>query len=194
MGHSDVVLANRGSKRVTGDIRDQMVRLLPRLRRFAYSLTRNADQGDDLAQETCVRALSRIDQWQAGTSLDSWMFRIAQNIWLDQIRAAKTRGVSVELDGATELSGSDGRDVVEQRLMMKEVAAGMEALPPDQRVLLALVCIDGHSYKQAAEVLNVPIGTVMSRLARARRALHAALEGTPQQQQQTSGGRNVRVV
>lgn len=180
---------------MTGDIRDQMVRLLPRLRRFAYSLTRNADQGDDLAQETCVRALSRIDQWQAGTSLDSWMFRIAQNIWLDQLRAAKSRGVAVDIDGVEELVGSDGRTVVDSRLTMQEVAAGMESLPPDQRVLLALVCIDGHSYKQAAEVLNVPIGTVMSRLARARRTLHAALEGTPRRgQQHTAGGRNVRIV
>lgn len=180
---------------MTDEIRDQMVRLLPRLRRFAYSLTRNADQGDDLAQETCVRALTRIDQWQPGTSLDSWMFRIAQNLWLDQLRSAKTRGVSVEIDSAAEISGSDGRDVVEQRLTMQEVSAGMQSLPPEQQVLIALVCIDGHSYKEAAEVLDLPIGTVMSRLARARRTLHEIIEGTlVRGPKAAGGGRNVRFV
>jgi RNA polymerase sigma-70 factor (ECF subfamily) len=172
-----------------------MVRLLPRLRRFAYSLTRNADQGDDLAQETCVRALSRIDQWQPGTSLDSWMFRIAQNLWLDQLRAAKTRGTAIDLDAAGEISGSDGRDVTDSRLTMRDVAAGMSALAPEQQVLVALVCIDGHSYKEAAEVLDLPIGTVMSRLARARRTLHDVIEGKiVKGSHNLSGVRNVRLV
>jgi RNA polymerase sigma-70 factor (ECF subfamily) len=172
-----------------------MVRLLPRLRRFAYSLTRNADQGDDLAQETCVRALSRIDQWQPGTSLDSWMFRIAQNLWLDQLRSAKTRGTSVDIDDVGDISGPDGRDVVDSRLTMKDVAAGMATLAPEQQVLVALVCIDGHSYKEAAEVLDLPIGTVMSRLARARRTLHDVIEGKlVHGGQKHAGGRNVRLV
>ncbi len=161
------------------DIRAGMVELLPRLRRFAYSLTGSRDQADDLVQETCARALSRGDQYQAGTRLDSWMFRIAQNIWLDKCRSNASRGESVELESQLDVSGSDGRDVTESRLTLEAVTAGIERLPPDQRVLVGLVCIEGLSYKEAASVLEVPIGTVMSRLARARKALHDALFAEP---------------
>jgi RNA polymerase sigma-70 factor (ECF subfamily) len=99
------------------------------------------------------------------------MFRIAQNIWLDQRRAHKVRGDSVDLDQAYDIAGSDGREVAENRLTLQEVSKGIAVLPGDQQVLIALVCVDGLSYKEAAEVLDIPIGTVMSRLARARRAL-----------------------
>jgi len=145
------------------------------LRRFAVALTGDLDQADDLVQETCARALTRMDQWQEGTRLDSWMYRIAQNLWLDQVRAKKVRGVHMQLD--EQLSGPDGRAVVESHLSLAAVSAAMAKLPPDQRLLVALVCIDGVSYKEAAEITDVPIGTVMSRLARARRELHAYLEG-----------------
>jgi RNA polymerase sigma-70 factor, ECF subfamily len=159
---------------VVDDFRSRLIDLIPRLRRFAAALTGDLDQADDLVQDTCARALSRRDQWQDGTRLDSWMYRIAQNLWLDQMRAKKTRGTHVEAD---DISGTDGRTVVENRLSLAAVSAAMAKLPEDQRLLVALVCIDGVSYKQAAEITGVPIGTVMSRLARARRQLHAALEG-----------------
>ena len=162
---------------MTDEIRSRMVELLPRLRRFAVALTGDIDQGDDLVQETCMRALSRVDQWQPGTRLDSWMYRIAQNLWLDRMRARKVRGVQVDVEAAEALSGPNGRDVVESRLTLQAVNAAMAYLPEDQRVLIALVCIDGLSYKEAAELTQTPIGTVMSRLARARRELHARLEG-----------------
>jgi RNA polymerase sigma-70 factor (ECF subfamily) len=135
------------------------------------------DQADDLVQETCARALSRIEQWQEGTRLDSWMYRIAQNLWFDRTRARKVRGEQVTVDAAETLAGADGRDVVESRLTLDAVNAAMAHLPDEQRVLIALVCIDGLSYKEAADVTQTPIGTVMSRLARARRELHARLEG-----------------
>lgn len=165
-------------KDVTEDIRKRMVDFLPRLRRFACSLTKDLDHGDDLVQETCTRALQRLDQWEPGTSLESWMFRIAQNIWFDRSRAVKSRGQVVEIDEISDLSGEDGRRVTENSLVLKSVLEGMSRLPPEQQVLLSLVCIEGLSYKEAAHTLNVPIGTVMSRLARARRALHDNLEGT----------------
>jgi RNA polymerase sigma-70 factor, ECF subfamily len=164
---------------VTDEIRNRMVELLPRLRRFAVALTGDIDQGDDLVQETCLRALSRVDQWQPGTRLDSWMYRIAQNLWFDRMRARKVRGVQVDIEAAEALAGPNGRNVVESRLALAAVNAAMAHLPEDQRVLIALVCIDGLSYKEAAEVTQTPIGTVMSRLARARRELHARLEGEP---------------
>jgi RNA polymerase sigma-70 factor (ECF subfamily) len=100
------------------------------------------------------------------------MFRIAQNIWLDQRRAHKVRGDAVDIDEAYDVAGEDGREVAENRLTLKEVSKGVAGLPSDQQVLIALVCVDGLSYKEASEVLDIPIGTVMSRLARARRALY----------------------
>jgi RNA polymerase sigma-70 factor (ECF subfamily) len=184
----------RGGRRVTDEIRTRMVEILPRLRRFAVALTGDLDQGDDLVQETCMRALSRVEQWQPGTRLDSWMYRIAQNLWLDRMRAKKVRGVQVDIEAAEALAGPNGRQVVESRLTLQAVGAAMAHLPDDQRTLIALVCIDGLSYKEAAEVTQTPIGTVMSRLARARRELHARLEGqkrdTPLRPQTPKQGRN----
>jgi len=160
---------------VSEDIRTRMVALLPRLRRFACALTGDPEQGDDLVQETCLRALSRVEQWQPGTRLDSWMYRIAQNIWYDRVRASRVRGETVDIDAVETLAGTDGRDVAESRLTLQAVSAAMVRLPPDQRALVALVCVEGFSYKEAADIADIPIGTVMSRLARARRALHDML-------------------
>jgi RNA polymerase sigma-70 factor (ECF subfamily) len=160
---------------VSDEIRDRMVAVLPRLRRFAHALTGNSEQADDLVQDACLRALSRIDLWQPGTRLDSWMYRIAQNIWLDRLRANKVRGETLDLDATEGIAGSDGRVVTESELTLQAVAAAMDRLPPEQRATVALVCIEGASYKEAAEISGVPVGTVMSRLARARRALNAIL-------------------
>lgn len=160
---------------MTENIRSQMIEFLPRLRRFAYALTRNLELADDLVQDTCERALARADQWQPGTRLDSWMYRIAQNIWFDAGRAAKVRGEQAELDDIAEIAGCDGRDVTENRLTLASVFSTIEKLPRDQQVLVALVCVDGLSYKEAAESLHLPIGTVMSRLSRARQTIATAL-------------------
>lgn len=100
------------------------------------------------------------------------MFRIAQNLWLDRMRAQKVRGEPVDPDTMPEIVGADGRDLTESRLTLEAVKDGIARLPPDQQILIALVCVDGLSYKQTAEIVDVPIGTVMSRLARARRSLH----------------------
>ena len=172
---------------MTEDIRSRMIEFLPRLRRFAYALTRNLDSADDLVQDTCERALARADQWEPGTRLESWMYRIAQNLWFDQGRAAKVRGVPADLDAIAELSGSDGRTVTENRLTLASVFETMAGLPRDQQVLVALVCIDGLSYKEAAENLDLPIGTVMSRLARARQAIAEAMSERPVGRQKVIG-------
>ena len=179
---------------MTDQIRAEMIRLLPRLRRFAHALTGARDQGDDLVQETCVRALTHIDQWVPGTRLDSWMFRIAQNIWRDSGRAQKVRGEKVDLEAAYDVAGSDGRQVAESRMTLEAVGEGMKLLPADQRVLIALVCIDGLSYKETAAIVDAPIGTVMSRLARARRTLHEYLHREVELQPKSEGrhGRDPR--
>ena len=153
-----------------------MAALVPRLRRFAYGLTGSIDAGDDLVQSTCERALSRLHLWQPGTRLDSWMYRIMQNLWIDDLRAGRRREIATESETFDSMVGGDAEREVEVRLDLAAVRRHIAGLPPDQRAVLVLVSVDGLSYKEAAAVLEVPIGTVMSRLARARLALARALE------------------
>jgi RNA polymerase sigma-70 factor, ECF subfamily len=149
----------------------ELVDLLPRLRRFAMSLTGRADEADDLVQAACERALKAQDQYEAGTRLDAWLFRIVRNLWIDQIRKRKSEGVREDIDEMPEVSGEDGRQVATTRLTARDVGAALARLPVEQREVIRLVCIEEASYKDAAEQLGVPIGTVMSRLSRARLAL-----------------------
>jgi RNA polymerase sigma-70 factor (ECF subfamily) len=157
-----------GENGPTQDFREQLVQHLPRLRRFAMSLTRDNDACNDLVQETCLRALAKSELWEAGTRLDSWLFRMAQNLWFDRIRARRRAGEAVDVEEIAELPGDDGRDVMENKLELEAVMRAMARLKPDHQVIIALVCIDGLSYREVAEVLSIPIGTVMSRLNRAR--------------------------
>ena len=160
---------------MTEDIRARMVELLPRLRRFAFLLSGDMDRAEDLTQEACARALAHADQWTKGTRLDSWMYRIAQNIWYDRLRASKVRGIVVEIDDALDVVGDDGRRVVEGRLLLDQAIRCMGELTADQQLLITMVCVDNMSYREAADVFGVPVGTVMSRLARARKALHLSM-------------------
>ncbi len=160
-------------------VREEMIASLPRLRRFCLALTRSAEAGDDLAQSTVERALDRIDQWQRGSRLDSWMFRIAQNIFIDEVRAIKRRGTQVDVDALEQVIGDDGRRITEDRSELERARQAIAALPDDQRALVALVIIDGQSYKDAAAILDIPIGTVMSRIARARQSIDEFVHGRP---------------
>ena len=154
---------------------DQLIAVLPRLRRFARGLTRGAVEADDLVQAACERALARRHQFQEGTQFDSWMFRIVQTIWIDQIRSREVR--KEDANSAEDRLGSDEPvRRVEARLALAEVRRAVEHLSPDQRAALLLVTVDGLSYREAAEVAQVPVGTIMSRLARARIALQLQLE------------------
>ncbi len=148
-----------------------MIRLLPRLRAFARSLTRVADQADDLVQATCLRGLDRIDQFAEGTRLDSWLFRIMRNLWIDEFRRAKPVVSLTDTPAAEEIPGLDGREVTLDRLVLAEVGAAVANMPEEQRSVLVLVCVEGMKYREVAEILGIPIGTVMSRLARARQAI-----------------------
>ena len=139
-----------------------------------------------------MRALSRLDQWEQGTRFDSWMFRILQNIWLDRIRSEKSKGHSVEIEQAFDVVESDGRSVTESRLTLKEVTRGIARLAADQQVIIGLVCVDGMSYKEAAAVLDLPIGTVMSRLSRARLALHEDVFGNASGSSDSTGPESKR--
>ena len=155
-------------------LKRDLLDLLPRLRRFAYSLTGQRSDGDDLLQTTVERLLSRgVPQ---DGDLQRWSFRVCKNIFIDEIRARKVRLEAVA-DGRIEVSYQvDGERMVMNRLTMARVAGAMQALPDDQRIVLSLVAIDGQSYAEAAETTGVPIGTVMSRVARARKALASLLD------------------
>ena len=164
-----------GADPVASRFGDQLIAVLPRMRRFARGLTGSLSEADDLVQAACERALARRHQFEEGTRFDSWMFRIVQTIWIDQIRA---RGVRKEEgDIAEQHLGSDEPvRRVEARLALAEVRRAVDRLPADQRAALLLVTVEGLSYREAAEIAQVPVGTIMSRLARARLALQRHLD------------------
>jgi RNA polymerase sigma-70 factor (ECF subfamily) len=154
----------------------EMLAVLPRLRRFALALTGKAPDADDLVQDTVERALRNLDRWTPGTRMDSWMFRIAQNLWIDTLRSRRVRGQAVSVD-EVDIVGADGARDAEARLTLSQTRQALAKLPEEQRVVVALVLIDGMSYREAASVLGVPMGTVTSRLSRARDALAAHVFG-----------------
>ncbi len=151
-------------------IRSRIIAFIPRLRRFCAALA-GADKGDDIMQATVERALAKIDQWQPETSLESWMFRIAQNLFIDNRRAEARRGTHIGDELLEHMIGDDGRVQTEARSEVECALAAMARLPEEQRAVLALVAIEGCSYKEAAEIMEIPVGTVMSRIARARAAI-----------------------
>ena len=153
----------------------EMLALLPRLRRMARVLAWEPADADDLTQLTVERALLRRDQWRPGTRLDSWMFRIMRNAWIDEARARQRRGRVLAPPEAGALAADPSAPSLEARLQASAVERALEALPEDQRVAVALVLIEGLSYQEAADSLEVPIGTLTSRLARGRATLQTAL-------------------
>jgi RNA polymerase sigma-70 factor (ECF subfamily) len=130
---------------------------------------------DDLTQLTVERALLRRDQWRPGTRLDSWMFRIMRNAWIDEARARQRHGRVLAPPEAGAAAADPSAPSLEARLGASAVERALDALPEDQRVAVALVLIEGLSYQEAADSLEVPIGTLTSRLARGRATLQTAL-------------------
>lgn len=162
---------DEGSDRA--EFRARLVAFLPRLRRFCCGLAGTRDAGDDLLQATVERALARQALWQAGTSLENWIFRMASNLNIDRIRAERVRGIPVPVDEAFDLAGDDSVAALEHRSELEAAGAAFAALSPELRAVMAAVVLEGASYRDAAEMLDIPIGTVMSRLSRARRFVEA---------------------
>jgi RNA polymerase sigma-70 factor (ECF subfamily) len=154
--------------------RAQIVALVPRLRRFARTLTRHRDDADDLVQLALERALSRLAQWRPEERLDGWLFGIVRNAWIDEVRT-RQRWNRVLAPGEEAVNvGDAAAESIANRLSIEAALAG---LPEEQRSAVALVLIEGFSYKEAAHVMDVPIGTLTSRLARARETLQSVLGG-----------------
>ncbi|MBM6595246.1 RNA polymerase sigma factor [Microvirga sp. BT291] len=147
--------------------------LLPRLRRFAFMLCRSSPLADDLVQITCEKALASADQWSPGTRLDAWLFRIMRNAWIDHVRHHRNDAMTDDVRNHEQdlLDHESGERQIISKLTLTEVQRAIEDLPSDQREVLLLVCVEDLAYREAAEVLGVPIGTVMSRLSRARRRI-----------------------
>jgi len=158
------------------ELQSQLAWLLPKFAPFALGLTRSRADADDLLQAACERALTRVDQWHPDTRLDGWFYRIMQTVWLNEIRFRKVRQRYQQSERVEVEPADNGERGVESRILLKRVSTEMMSLAPEQQAVLILVCVEGLSYKEAAEVLDVPIGTVMSRLSRARGALSRRLE------------------
>lgn len=153
------------------DLTEQLVGLVPRLRRFAIGLSGSVDRGEELVQTACERLLRRKERLRADTRLDSWMYQVIRNLHIDGIRAQTVRDRSAdEIRQTTRLYPVDGNTMYSE-LRLREVHQAMQALSEEHRAALMLICVEGLSYKEAAEVLQVPLGTVTSRLVRARKAL-----------------------
>jgi RNA polymerase sigma factor (sigma-70 family) len=154
--------------------RAELVNLLPRLRRFGRAITRHREDADDLVQVAVERALARREQWEPGTRMLSWMFKIMNNAWIDEVRARTRRDQIFAPEEAGEHVGITPMDAHLDALAVRKA---VEQLNDEQRIAVGLVLVEGLPYKEAAEVLSVPIGTVTSRIARAREQLQALLSG-----------------
>ena len=160
------------------DLRVELVEIMPRLRRLGIALTRSRVDADDLVQMACERALSRGAQLSSETKLAAWMYTIMRNLWIDEIRTRRTY-LHDSLEAAHDVMGDDGEALAERNSTWAAVRRALSELPAQQRVALTLVCVDGMSYKETAEILDIPVGTVASQVARGRQALHQQLASRP---------------
>src|SRR5271166_4309791 len=166
------------------DLRDELVKWIPNLRAFALSLTRSPNY-DDLVQDTLVKALSNLNHFQPGTNMRAWLFTILRHNFYNEVRYQKYHpaGPLDEVDTST-LATLPAQD---KYMEFEDVLKGLGALLPEQREALILIAIEGLSYEEAAAICGCPVGTVKSRLSRARDRLENHLNGeTPQ----NSGGKD----
>jgi RNA polymerase sigma-70 factor (ECF subfamily) len=154
---------------------DLLLACVPRLRRYARALTGNAASADDLVQDTLERGWARLASWQAGTDMRAWLFSIMHNVRIDQLR--RNPAPVEEFDAETHASST--QDDAAVRLQLRDMESALRLLPEDQRAVLLLVGLEELRYEEVAAMLEIPLGTVMSRLARAREKLRALMEGRP---------------
>lgn len=157
------------------DLSAMLAPMLPRLWAFALRISGDQHDAEDLVQRACVRALERAHQLQPGTAPLSWMFSIVQSTWINELRARKVRsrsGMDWD-DDFLETVADPAARTPEQQAMDGQIVSAVQRLPEAQRMVMLLVGVEGLSYNEAAEALGVPIGTIMSRLSRARQAIGA---------------------
>jgi RNA polymerase sigma-70 factor (ECF subfamily) len=166
------------------DARERMIQEIPSLRRYARFLVREADYADDLVQECLARAVANIERWQPGTNMKGWLVVMLRNIFINDIKRRRHRPV-LTFDGAIEQLGGVAHGGQEERVHLDDVQRAFNRLTRDHREVLLLIAVEGLQYEEVAAVLELPIGTVRSRISRAREALLAQLES-----QAAPGGEN----
>ncbi|MEO1748951.1 MAG: RNA polymerase sigma factor [Pseudomonadota bacterium] len=162
-------------KTVSDDLKKELIVLLPRLRRFARTLTRSASDADDLVQDACLKAITGGEKWDRAQPLDRWVFRIMRNHWISELRKTKVRL------GEGHIPAEEANELVqtqtpEDAIRGTQLHRQIEQLPSDLAVLLLAVSVEGYTYAEAAETFDIPLGTVMSRIHRARKMLAAQLK------------------
>jgi RNA polymerase sigma-70 factor (ECF subfamily) len=166
------------------DIRQKIEAHIPGLRRYARALTRDVVAADDLVQECLTRALSKLHFWREGTDLRAWLFTILHNQHVNHVRRAIRTGATIELDETwPQLSWAATQD---KRLELRDLDRALGQLPAEQRAVILLVGLEGMSYDEVGIVLEVPVGTVRSRLSRGRLALRQLMDAEPDQRAQRS--------
>lgn len=171
---TSLVSSGERDKNAVMRFEEGLVALLPRLRRFATGLTRNPADADDLCQMTLERALRSRRQWQEGTRLDSWMFTIMRNVWIDEVRGRNRRTQTFTAEDAGAGVGAAGAQEAHVELTMVDRA--MRRLPDEQREAVMLVMVEGYGYQEAADIIGCPAGTLSSRFVRGKNALMEMLE------------------
>ena len=151
------------------DFLDEIEKSVPALRRYARALTRNADRADDLVQDCLERAIRKRRLWTPTGTLQGWLFRILLNLWRNDARTQRRRGEHVPIEGLLVEPSTPAPQL--GRIALGEMSRAIDQLPGDQREALLLVVLEGSTYEEAATILGIPIGTLMSRLGRARAAL-----------------------
>ena len=153
--------------------------LIPALRRYARTLVRDRAAADDLVQDCLERAITRWHQRKSDNDVRAWVFTILHNVAMSYLRKRTLRNRHVALDDADEAASASTPSTEESSVRYRELLRALDALPEDQRSVLLLVSVEDLSYSEAAQVLNIPVGTVMSRVARAREKLLRATNGEP---------------
>jgi RNA polymerase sigma-70 factor (ECF subfamily) len=158
------------------DHRSQLIQHVPRLRRYARALTGERAAADDLVQDTLERALNKFHLWRHGSDLRAWLFTVMHNIYVNQVRARAADRLDFS---GEELRVPALQATAIERLEMRDIESALRRLPEDQRAVVLLVGLEQFSYEEAARALRIPVGTVMSRLARGRERLRTMLSDTP---------------
>ncbi len=152
----------------------RIVELIPRLRRYARALVSDRARADDLVQDTLERAWNKFHHWRPGSDLRAWLFTVMHNVHVNQVRASRDHAMLDDEGPEMAVAGVQGAS-----LEIRDLERALAVLPPEQREVLLLIALEDMSYAEVATMLDIPIGTVMSRLSRAREKLRALMHGTP---------------